>query len=55
MQYSFLPALSFFIGVQTTHGKETKSSHKQMFGPVEITSGELLQHKCKCAGRNFKT
>lgn len=39
----------FSIGVQATHGKETKSSHKQVFGPVKISSGELLQHKCEYA------
>lgn len=48
------PAFFFLKGVQTTHGEETQSSHKQVFGPVKISSGELLQHQCKYAGFNIR-
>lgn len=39
-------------GVQTNHGEEKKSSHKQEFGPVKISTGELLQHQCEYADSN---
>lgn len=37
---------AFVTGIQTSHGEETTSSHQQVFGPVKISSGELLQHQC---------
>lgn len=36
-------------GLQANHGKEKKSSHKQVFGPVKVSLGELLQHQRECA------
>lgn len=43
-----------FIGVQTTHGKKAKSSHKPVFGPVKMSPGELLQQQCKYENHNFR-
>lgn len=45
----------FITGLQTNHGKEKKSSYKQVFGPVKISSGELLQHQRKCARSIIKS